>query len=68
MQFILVKDKKITIVTNVEKAFSQADHLKKHIDVFHSNQKDHQCDSCGTSFSYAGYLKTHHNAVHKSQM
>ena len=46
------------------KSFSEAGHLKGHINEVHNGQKDHKCDSCGKSFSQPGHLKTHINSVH----
>ena len=49
------------------KAFSQAGHLKFHINTVHNGQKDHKCDSCGKAFSQAAHLKGHINAFHNGQ-
>ena len=37
--------------------------LKKHMKI----KKNHKCDSCGKSFSQAGAMNIHINAVHNGQ-
>ena len=41
--------------------------LKRHFNFVHDGQKDHECDSCGNSFSKASDLKVHINSVHNGQ-
>ena len=40
-------------------------YLYKHIKTFHEGHKDHNCESCGKSFSKAGTLKDHIQTVHE---
>ena len=47
-------------------AFSEAGHLRKHINGVHNGQKDHKCDSCGKSFSSAQMMKYHIKAIHNN--
>ena len=37
--------------------------LKKHINAVHKGQKNHNCDTCGKSFSGARRLRNHINSV-----
>ena len=41
--------------------------MKKHIDGVHNGKKDHNCDSCGKSFSQAEDLKRHIYSVHNGK-
>ena len=41
--------------------------MKTHINLVHNGKKDHNCDSCGKSFSQAEDLKRHIYSVHNGK-
>ena len=62
-----MKDRKITNVTFVTKAFCQQGNLNTHINDIHKNLKNHQCDLCGNGFSQSNNLMEHIKHVHEGQ-